>query len=80
MVMVPQSPTPDWAVEKFRKLIDDINEPEALDAALELLAAVAPTREQDKFKHEAAWAAIQYGYCKTSDVRAAAERYLGIAV
>lgn len=78
--MVPQSPTPDWAVEKFRKVIDDIDDPEVLDAALELLAALAPTKEQDKFKHEAAWAAITDGYSRTADVRVAAERYLGIAV
>jgi hypothetical protein len=78
--MIPQSPTPEWAVSTVRKYIDDIDEPEALYAALELLAAVAPSKDQDKFKHEAAWAAIEYGYKRTSDVRVAAKRYLEIAV
>ena len=78
--MVPQSPTPEWAVSTVREYIDDIDDPRALDVALAILAAVAPTKEQDKFKHEAAWAAIIYGYKRTADVREAAKRYLGIAV
>lgn len=78
--MIPQSPTPDWAVTKFRQVINDIDDPETLDAALELLAALAPTKEQDKFKYEAAWAAIDFGYCRTTDLHKSAQRYLGVAV
>lgn len=55
-------------------------DPEVIDAIIGLLAALTPTEEQDKFKHEAAWAAIVHGYKKTRDVHDAARRYLGIAV
>lgn len=78
--MTSHSPTPDWAVSKIKTALDNSDEPEGLDAILELLAAVAPTQEQDKFKYEAAWAAIEYGYKRTSDVKLAARKYLGVAV
>lgn len=79
-MLTSHSPTPDWAVAKIKTVLNETDDPEAVDAMLELLAAVAPTPEQDKFKHEAAWAAIEYGYTKTADVRIAARRYLGVAV
>jgi len=78
--MTSLSPTPDWAVSKVKRILEDVDEPEVADAIIHLLAAVAPTQEQDKFKHEAAWAAIDYGFTKTSELRNAARRYLGIAV
>lgn len=78
--MTPQTLTPDWAVSKVKRILADADEPEVVDAIIELLAAVAPTQEQDKFKYEAAWAAIEYGYTQTADVHIAARRYLGVAV
>lgn len=76
---IPRSPTPGWAEEKIRTLLENNDEPEVLEAVLELLAAIAPTKEQDKFKHEAAWAAIDLGYCRTEDCRASSRRYFSAA-
>lgn len=75
---IPHSPTPDWAVSKF-KILKDNCEPEGLEAALELLAAVCPTEDQDKFKHEAAWAVLTEGYHDLEDCRESARRYFSAA-
>lgn len=75
----PQSLSPDWAITCVDRIIKD-DDPDQLDALLELLAGVAPTEEQDKYKHEAAWAAIEHGYKQTRDLPRAARAYLGIAV
>lgn len=75
---IPHSPTPDWAAGKIQTVIDN-SEPEALEAALELLAAVCPTEDQDKFKHEAAWAAIDLGYQHTEDCKRSARRHFSAA-
>lgn len=74
------SPTPDWAVSKVEVILEHVDEPEVIDALMELLAFLCATQEQDKFKHEAAWAAIECGYKRTADLHIAARRYLGIAV
>lgn len=76
---IPHSPTPDWATEKIRTLINSNDDPEVLIAVLELLAAVAPTRDQDKFKYEAAWAAIDEGYTRTEACRQSSRRYFSAA-
>lgn len=78
--MTPHAPSPDWARQRIDTILNDTDDPEVLDALLELLAALAPTEDQDKFKHEAAWAAIERGYFRTEDARLAARRYLGVAV
>lgn len=75
---VPHSPTPDWAVSKMRTLIENAD-PEVLEVALELIAGVCPTEDQDKFKHEAAWAAIDIGYHHIDDCRRSARRYFSAA-
>lgn len=77
---MPHSLTPDWARSKLRPLIEEGVDPEVFEGVLELLAAVAPTQDQDKFKHEAAWAAIDYGYCETEDCRLSSRKHFGIAV
>lgn len=76
---IPRSPTPDWAVSKIKTLIENCDEPEALEAALELVAAVCCAEDQDKFKHEAAWAALNYGYCLTDDCKQSSRRYFTAA-
>lgn len=75
---VPHSPTPDWAVSKVKALADN-TDPEVLEVALELLSALCPSEEQDKFKYEAAWAAIDEGYHYLDDCRASARRYFSAA-
>jgi len=77
--MIPQSPTSDWAKSRIDVIVPR-DDPEALDALLELLAAVAPTQEEEKYKHELAWAAIDHGYKRTKDCCDSCRRYLGIAV
>lgn len=78
--MTSHAPTPDWVVEQLDLIFQYAEDPEVVDALIRLLAALAPSEEQDKFKHEAAWAGIVHGYKKTPDVHDAARRYLGIAV
>lgn len=77
--MIPLHPTPEWAVSCIDR-IAKYDDPDLLDAVLELLATVSSDKESDKFKYEAAWAAIDYGFTKTAGVRKAAQVYLGIAV
>lgn len=78
--MIPQSPTPERAV-KCMKHVAKYGDQELLDAVMELIATVAPDKDSDKFKYEAAWAAIDYGFTQSpSAVRKAAQEYLGVAV
>jgi hypothetical protein len=72
-----QSPSPEWAVALMDKIIPT-DDQEALQALLELLAGIAPTSEEEKYKHDAALAAIDYGYRKTVDCDNACARYVGI--
>jgi hypothetical protein len=76
---IPHSPTPEWAVSKIRTIIDNNDEPQVLEAVLELVAGLCATELQDKFKFEAAWAAIDEGYCKTEDCKQSARRYFTAA-
>lgn len=75
---IPRSPTPDWATSRIQTLVENC-EPEVLEAALELLAAICPDANQDKFKHEAAWAAIDTGYHHLEDCKRSARRYFSAA-
>lgn len=77
--MASQFPSPEWAESQIDRIRYG-NPEEQLDAALQLLAAVAPTVKEQKYKHEIAWAAIDYGYKHTEECRRACRRYLGIAV
>ena len=77
--MASQIPTPEWAESKIDQIRNG-NPEEQLDAVLELLAAIAPTHKEQKYKHEIAWAAIDYGYTKTDDCRKSCRRYLDVAV
>ena len=77
--MASQLPTPEWAESQMDRIRYGDPE-ERLDAVLALLAAVAPTLKEQKYKHEIAWAAIDYGYKHTKDCRQACRRYLRVAV
>jgi hypothetical protein len=77
--MTPHTPTPEWAITRFNEVVQD-DDPERLDAFLHLMASVAPTEQENKLKHEIAWAVIDYGYRKTRDCQEACRRYLGVAV
>ena len=77
--MLPHAPTPEWAVSCMDRILK-YDDADLLDAVLELLATVASDKDADKFKYEAAWAAIDYGFTKTEGLRPAARRYLGVAV
>lgn len=77
--MNPHAPTPEWAIASVDRITAS-GDPDQLDALLMLLAGIAPTEEQDRYKCDAAWAAIEYGYTKTQDCANACRRYLGVAV
>lgn len=77
--MKPHSLSPDWAISCFDRIVKD-HDPDAVDALMELLAGIAPTEEQDKYKCDAAWAAIYHGYKQSGDLTRAAREYLGVAV
>lgn len=71
-------PSPEWAESCIDRIIKS-DDPDQLDALLELLAAIAPTFNEEKYKHDLAWAAIDYGYRQTDDCRKSCRRYLGVA-
>lgn len=71
-------PTPEWAEVCIDRIVKN-DDPDQLDALLELLAAIAPTKKEEKYKNEIAWAAIDYGYKKTDDCRKSCRKYLGVA-
>lgn len=77
--MVPHTPTPAW-IESCMDRITKGYDPDALDALLDLLATIAPTEDEEKYKHELAWIAIQHGYRQTEDCSKSCYRYLGVAV
>jgi hypothetical protein len=78
--MIPQSPTPERAVHCMKRILK-YDDQDVLDAVMELLGTVAANQESDKFKHEAAWAAIDYAFTQNAvAVRKASRDYLGIAV
>ena len=74
---VPRIPTTEWAVACFERIYKD-DDPEQLDALLELLGGLCPTLEEAKHKHDVTWDVIEYGYRKTPDCDLAARRYLGV--
>lgn len=75
---IPKDPTPEWAIECMQ-VVSEFGDPDLLDAVMSLVCGVAPSQKQDKFKHAAAWAAIDYGFARSPELRKAAERYLGVA-
>lgn len=77
--MASHIPTPEWAESQIDRIRNGDPE-EQLDAVLQLLSAVAPTLKEQKYKHEIAWVAIDYGYKYTEDCRRSCRRYLGVAV
>lgn len=77
--MVPHTPTPEWAIYCMNRITKGYD-PDSLDALLDLLAAIAPTIDEEKYKHAVAWAAIRHGYKQTEDCDKSCLRYLGIAV
>jgi hypothetical protein len=77
-MMMPHTPTPDWAISCMERIMKS-DDPDQLDALLELLAAIAPTEGEEKYKHEIAWAAIDHGYKRTEHCRKSGRRYLGVA-
>lgn len=76
--MVPHSLTPDWAVSCVKRIIKT-DDPDQLDALLELLAGIAPTEEEEKYKYDVAWAAIDFAYQGTADCHISCRQYLGVA-
>lgn len=77
--MSSQIPTPEWA-ESQMDLVINGDADEQVEAVLRLLAAIAPTLKEQKYKHEIAWSAIDYGFKQTEHCRKACRRHLGIAV
>ena len=79
--MIPQVPTPEWAIECFDRVVR-CDDPEIIDALLELLAGIAPDGDWDHadenkpYKYDAAWAAIQYGFRKTIHCEEACREHL----
>lgn len=77
--MVPHTPTPEWAVSCM-ELVLQYGDPALTNAVMELVAGTSASETEDKFKHEAAWAAIDHGFAKSPELRVAAKRHLGVAV
>lgn len=74
--MKPHSLSPDWATALMKR-ITKYDDPDVLDATLELIAGTYDTRGD---KGDAAQAALDYGYRKTEDCERHCHEYLGIAV
>jgi len=68
--------TPDWAVSCMKRIIK-YDDPDLLDAALELIAGVSDFTGE---KGDCAQAALDYGYRQTEDCERHCQEYLGIAV
>lgn len=86
--MIPHKPTPDWAVSCMKR-ITKFDDPEVLQAALELVTALGGLHlEEDERIHpmsvgvraDAAQAAVDFGYRKTEHCDQSCREYLGIAV
>lgn len=81
--MIPQYPSPEWALDRFNRIVKS-GDPDSIDALIELLAGLAPDRDIDRpdeykrYKYDAAWAAIYYGFTKTTHCESACREYLGI--
>jgi len=68
--------TPDCAVSCMKRIIK-YDDPDLLDAALELIAGVSDFTGE---KGDCAQAALDYGYRQTEDCERHCQEYLGIAV
>jgi hypothetical protein len=78
--MVPQNPTPAWAEQCVDRIIKGYDA-DQIDAFMSLLAAIAPTEDEEKYKHEIAWTAISHAYKQTDDcLESCRRRVLGVAV
>ena len=84
--MTPQSLTPDRAISLMRIIIK-FDDPELLDAALELLTGVSGLDDKERrdpehiaLRDDAARAALDFGYRQTLDCEQRCVEYLGIAV
>lgn len=51
--------SPEWAIALINRILKTEDQDQQ-DALCELLAGVAPDMAQDKYKYDAAWAAITY--------------------
>ena len=76
--MSSQDPTPEWAESCVDRIVTSGNS-DQVDALMELLAAIAPTQKEEKYKHEIAWAAIEYAFKQTEHCRKACRKHLGAA-
>lgn len=74
--MQPHPLTPDWAISCMKR-ITKYDDPDLLEAALELLAGVSDMHGE---KGDCAQAAMDYGYRQTVDCEKHCVEYLGIAV
>lgn len=74
--MHPHPLTPEWAISCMQR-ITKYDDPDLLDAALELLAG---TCDLTGDKGDCAQAALDYGYRQTVDCEKHCHEYLGIAV
>lgn len=77
--MIPHAPTPDWAKRCVDRIVKT-DDPDMLDALMELLAAVAPTEDEEKYKSEVAWAAIDHAFTMSEHCRRSCRQHLGVAV
>lgn len=74
--MKPHSLSHDWAVSRMRTILK-YNDPEVLDAVLELLSGVGDFAGE---KGDCLQAALDFGYRQTEDCEKHCQEYLGIAV
>lgn len=84
--MVPHTPSPDWAISCMER-ISKFDDPDVLEAALELVVGLTGLNDKERdlpdhlaIRDDAARAAADFGYRKTSDCDRHCEEYLGIAV
>lgn len=86
--MLPHKPTPDWAVSLMKR-ITKFDDPEVLQAALELVTVLGGLNLQEEervnpvsvgVRADAAQAAVDFGYRKTEHCDQCCKEYLDIAV
>lgn len=86
--MLPHKPSPDWAVSCMKR-ITKFDDPDVLQAALELVTALGGLNlEEDErslpmnvgVRADAAQAAVDFGYRKTTHCDQSEREYLGLAV
>lgn len=79
-------PTPEWAIARI-EIVTKFDDPEVLEAALELLVALTGLNDRDRHlpdhvanRDDAARAAIDFAYRRTPTCGRHCEEDLGIAV